>query len=119
VDSVERWEQDYTGEARTEAVVMTSAAHDPYAALRYRDFRLFIIGRFVATLGEQMITVALGWELYERTNSELALGLVGLVEVLPVMSLIASRESTSLREWRVCSCCVCLASPRYPTRMAP
>ncbi|HLY26346.1 MAG TPA: MFS transporter, partial [Aggregatilineales bacterium] len=61
--------------------------HDPYAALRYRDFRLFIIGRFIATLGEQMVTVAIGWELYERTNSELALGLVGLVEVLPVLVL--------------------------------
>jgi MFS family permease len=57
---------------------------DPYAALRYRDFRLVVAGRFVATLGEMMISVAIGWELYQRTNSALALGFVGLTLVIPV-----------------------------------
>ncbi len=69
------------------SVSTPTTVHDPYQALRHRDFLLFIISRFVATLGEQMIAVAIGWELYERTNSELALGLVGLVEVLPVLLL--------------------------------
>jgi MFS family permease len=59
--------------------------HDPYAALRYRDFRLVVAGRFVATLGEMMISVAIGWELYQRTNSPLALGFVGLTLVIPVL----------------------------------
>jgi MFS family permease len=59
--------------------------HDPYAALRYRDFRLVVAGRFVATLGEMMVSVAIGWELYQRTNSALALGLVGLTLVIPVL----------------------------------
>jgi MFS family permease len=57
---------------------------DPYAALRYRDFRLVVAGRFVATLGEMMVSVAIGWELYQRTNSALALGFVGLTLVIPV-----------------------------------
>lgn len=61
--------------------------HDPYAALRFRDFRLLTAGRFLATLGEQMLGVAVGWELYERTRSPLALGFVGLVQVLPVIVL--------------------------------
>ena len=61
--------------------------HDPYAALRYRDFRLLTIGRVIASLGEQMLGVAVGWELYERTGSTFALGLVGLVQVLPVIAL--------------------------------
>ncbi|MEP7286568.1 MAG: MFS transporter [Chloroflexota bacterium] len=65
----------------------TEAPHDPYAALRYRDFRLLAIGRFIASLGEQMVSVAIGWELYDRTGSALALGLVGLVQVLPVIVL--------------------------------
>src|SRR5436305_5419607 len=60
---------------------------DPYAALRYRDFRLLWLGSFAGTLGEQMVGVAIGWELYERTHSDLALGLVGLVQVLPVLVL--------------------------------
>ncbi len=34
-----------------------------------------------------MITVAIGWELYERTDSALALGIVGLVQVIPVFIL--------------------------------
>ncbi len=63
------------------------APRDPYAAWRFRDFRLLISGRFVAQIGEMMVSVAVGWELYERTNDPLALGLVGLVQILPVMLL--------------------------------
>lgn len=61
--------------------------HDAYAALRLRDFRLFLIGSVAATIGMQMQTVAVGWEIYERTHSALALGWVGLVQVLPVIFL--------------------------------
>jgi MFS family permease len=61
--------------------------HDPYAALRFRDFRLLLAGTFLAVVGEQMLGVAIGWELYNRTNAPLALGLVGLVQVLPVLLL--------------------------------
>jgi len=63
------------------------APHDPYQALRYRDFRLLLTGSWIASLGGQMLTLAIGWELYERTNSALALGIVGLVQVLPVLLL--------------------------------
>src|SRR5712692_1291978 len=61
--------------------------HDPYQALRYRDFRLLLTGNTVASLGGQMLGLAIGWELYERTDSALALGLVGLVELLPLVLL--------------------------------
>lgn len=61
--------------------------HDPYAALRFRDFRLLTFGSVVSALGSQMLGVAIGWELYERTDSALALGFVGLVQVLPVLLL--------------------------------
>src|SRR5579875_1921148 len=60
---------------------------DPYLALRFRDYRLLFSGAFLAVLGEQMIVVAIGWELYERTVSSLALGLVGLVQITPVIAL--------------------------------
>jgi MFS family permease len=62
-----------------------SAQHDPYAALRFLDFRLLLVGRFITSLGDQMLSFAIGWELWLRTNSELALGLVGLVQVIPVL----------------------------------
>jgi MFS family permease len=62
-----------------------AAAHDPYAVLRNRNVALYLIGRLFASLGQQMLTVAVGWELYERTHSALALGLVGLTQILPMV----------------------------------
>jgi MFS family permease len=73
--------------ALTESATLGHAERDAYVALRYRDFRLLLAGRFLATLGEQMLAVALGWEIYARTRSPFALGLVGLVQVLPVFLL--------------------------------
>jgi MFS family permease len=61
--------------------------HDSYGALRFRDFRLLISSSFLAMFGQQMITVAIGWELYERTGSALVLGGVGLAQVIPVILL--------------------------------
>jgi MFS family permease len=60
-------------------------AHDPYAVLRNRDLLLYLIGRFMASMGQQMVTVAVGWELYARTGSALNLGLVGLTQMLPMI----------------------------------
>ena len=62
-------------------------SHDAYAALRYRDFRLLEAGRFITTFGSEMLTFAIGWELWIRTNSALALGMVGLVQVVPILLL--------------------------------
>ena len=61
--------------------------HDPFAAFKFRDYRLFTIGRLVLSVGSQMQTVAIGWELYERTNSAIILGGVGLAQVLPMIAL--------------------------------
>jgi len=61
--------------------------HDAYEALRYHNFRLLLAGAFVAVFAQQMITVAIGWELYQRTNAPLALGAVGLAQILPVVLL--------------------------------
>ncbi len=58
---------------------------DAYAALRVRDFRLFLSGHLLSVLGVQMQTTAVGWQLYEKTNSELALGMVGLVQIIPML----------------------------------
>ncbi len=57
----------------------------PYAVLRNWDFLFYLTGRFVASFGQQMLTVAVGWELYERTHSTLKLGLVGLTAFIPMV----------------------------------
>ncbi len=59
-----------------------------YAALRHPFVRLFAIGRFAAIAGWQMINVAVGWQLYERTGDPWSLGLVGVVELAPVLLLM-------------------------------
>jgi MFS family permease len=61
---------------------------DAYAALRYPFVRHFAIGRFAAIAGWQMINVAVGWQLYERTGDPWSLGLVGVVELAPVLCLM-------------------------------
>lgn len=59
--------------------------HDPYRALRGSGFRRYLVGNLVGTLGLQMQAVAIGWELYERTHSSLALGFTGLAQFLPMV----------------------------------
>ena len=61
------------------------AAENAYAVLRNADFFRYLIGRFVASLGQQMLVVAIDWELYKRTNSALALAFVGLSQMLPMI----------------------------------
>jgi MFS family permease len=61
--------------------------HDPYKALRSRDFRLLLAGRFITSFGNEMLTFAIAWELWLRTRSAFALGMVGLVQVVPVILL--------------------------------
>jgi len=61
--------------------------HDPYAPLRFRDYRLLLIGRFITSFANQMLSFAIGWELWLRTHSAFALGMVGLVQVVPVILL--------------------------------
>jgi MFS family permease len=56
------------------------------AALRHRDFRLLWAGEFVSTLGTQMQTVALAWQLYLLTGSALQLGTLGLLRAVPTVS---------------------------------
>lgn len=56
-----------------------------YAVLRNADFTRYLIGRFVASLGQQMLVVAIDWELYRRTHSALALAFVGLSLMVPMI----------------------------------
>jgi MFS family permease len=78
-------------------------SQDHYAILRLRDFRLYLTGRLVAVLGQQMLTVAVGWELYERTGSALNLGLVGLAEMIAMVlfTLPAGHLADNLNRKRI------------------
>ncbi len=70
-----------------QVVESPSPRHDPYSALREKGFRHFLLGHVASVLGIQMQTVAVAWQLYEKTGSAMALGLVGLVQVIPMLGL--------------------------------
>jgi len=57
---------------------------NPYEVLRNRDFTQYMTGRFISAFSQQMLALAVGWDVYNRTKSPRALGLVGLAQVLPM-----------------------------------
>ncbi len=68
-----------------------SGGHDPYAALRIRGYQLYSLGWLASVIGQQVQSVAIGWQLFQRAESiragALALGWVGGVQALPVILL--------------------------------
>ena len=67
------------------------AKNDPYAALRIREFNIFLILRFIMVFSWSMQFIVIEWEVYSLTKSALSLGIVGLMEVVPaiLMALFA------------------------------
>jgi MFS family permease len=61
--------------------------HDPYAALRHRDFRWYILSLFAMTAASQLQAVVVGWQVYSLTHDPLSLGLLGLAEALPFIAV--------------------------------
>ena len=59
----------------------------PYAALKIPDFRSFITARFCITLAIQMQGVIVAWQVYDLTHDPLSLGLIGLAEAIPSISV--------------------------------
>src|SRR5690348_7013196 len=60
-----------------------AVAHDPYAALRVKNYRWFIVSTFAMTISSQIQAVVVAWQIYDITHDPLSLGLIGLAEVLP------------------------------------
>jgi MFS family permease len=69
------------------AIIPPPPRHDPYAAFRSRGFRFFTSGNLLSIIGRQMLAVAVELEIYRRTHSATALGLVGLVFAIAIVGL--------------------------------
>ncbi len=65
-----------------------TVVRDPYSALRHAGFRRYLVGNFLSNIGRQGLSVAIAWQIYKWTNSASALGLVGLVSVLPLIAFV-------------------------------
>ena len=61
--------------------------HDPFIAMRSREFRFFIWAKFLLTVALQMQAVIVSWLIYDITKDELALGMIGLTEAIPALGL--------------------------------
>ena len=61
--------------------------HDPFVALRNRDFNFFIFARFSLTIGVLIQSVIVEWQMYEITHDALQLGLIGLAEAIPFICI--------------------------------
>ncbi|MFP5041598.1 MFS transporter [Parasediminibacterium sp. JCM 36343] len=62
-------------------------AYNAFAAPQVPEFRNFLIGRFLFIMGLRMLGTLVGWWVYELTQDPFAIGLIGLSEVVPAVSL--------------------------------
>ncbi|WP_430909142.1 MFS transporter [Maribacter sp. 2-571] len=59
---------------------------DPYAALRYKEFRIFLGVRFAMVFAWSMQFIVIEWQVYSMTKDPLSLGIIGLMEVIPAVA---------------------------------
>ncbi|EWH12055.1 major facilitator superfamily protein [Cellulophaga geojensis KL-A] len=60
---------------------------DPYAALRYKEFNTFLLVRFAMVFAWSMQFIVIEWQVYSLTKDPLLLGIIGLMEVIPAVSM--------------------------------
>ena len=58
-----------------------------FEAINIGEFRLYITMRFFFIMALRMIGTVVGWKIYILTRDPLALGMIGLAEVIPAVSL--------------------------------
>src|SRR5262245_11438573 len=61
-------------------------SHDPYASLRIKNYRWFIVSLLTMTIASQIQAVVVAWQIYDITHDALSLGLMGLAEALPFIA---------------------------------
>ena len=59
--------------------------HDPYAVFHRPLFRRFLLSALLVNIGTAAQSLAIGWEMYQRTDRALALGLIGLTQAVPML----------------------------------
>jgi MFS family permease len=74
---------------------------------RHRSFGLFWASRLLSVIAFQMLAVAIGWQIYELTSNPLDLGIVGLVQFLPIipLTLIVGQVADRYDRRRIVAAC--------------
>ena len=63
------------------------AKKDPYAALRFKEFNIFLLVRFALVFGWSMQFIIIEWQVYTITKDPLSLGIIGLMEIIPAFTM--------------------------------
>ncbi|WP_452230475.1 MFS transporter [Lacinutrix sp. MEBiC02404] len=63
------------------------AKKDPYAALRIKEFNIFLLVRFALIFAWSMQFIVIEWQVYELTKDPLSLGIIGLMEIIPALAM--------------------------------
>jgi len=84
-----------------------SPTGDRFAAFRHSSYTRFFFARFLLSFSQQIVSVAVGWQLYEQTGSAIYLGLIGLVQFLPSLVLILVTGSVADRHNRRAIAAIC------------
>jgi MFS family permease len=74
-----------------------SSADDRFAAFRHSSYARFFFARFLGAFATQILSVSVGWQMYDKTGSTFYLGLIGLVQFLPSLLLILVTGSVADR----------------------
>lgn len=88
------------GEQRVSVPMHNPGDVDPsqrYAAFKHRAFLKFWLARFLTTFASQIVSVAVGWQIYDLTRDPFDLGLVGVVQFLPSLLLVLVTGAVSDR----------------------
>ena len=71
-----------------------------FAAFTHRPFVNYWSARFCATFAVQIISVAVGWQIYDLTRDPFDLGIIGLVQFVPLLLLVLVTGSVADRYGR-------------------
>lgn len=63
------------------------AVKDPYAALRIKEFNIFLLLRLFLVFGWSMQFIVIEWQVYSITKDPLSLGIIGLMEIIPAFTM--------------------------------
>lgn len=85
-----------------------SASEDRFAAFRHSSYARFFFSRFLAAFATQIVSVSVGWQMYDVTGNTLYLGLIGLFQFLPSLLLILVTGSVADRYNRRAIVAICL-----------
>lgn len=61
---------------------------DRFACFKHRSFAQYFSARFLTSFATQIVSVAVGWQIYDETQNALLLGLIGLVQFTPALLLV-------------------------------